>query len=407
MIIVLIALVCFLIYKYKNYFDKEYVTINIYDDRQIVVFNNYVNRNTSFYDVCTNINFGDKNIHLENSHGYLDTFLRRFSSFNVDTDIFFELGHKINFNDKNLNIEGYYTFENVKFEDKYKIKITSKFIKMNILKKPNETVDIKNLFDKINQIVNQNNSLRYFILDKNYDRVANFYYGNKENIHNEKIMSSFFHKETDMLWSLIKNVYLKDKFENAQIPLNKILLHGPSSCGKSTFIRRMATYLNRNIITVNFRYLNRDEIYRIIYQNMIPHIFLLENLDIILKDLELLDLKYNINNKYLKLDDFLDVIKNPIVLKYPIATTTNYDELIKTFPKFIGPGRFKPIHFGYINSDTLQDISMHFFGKKIKGYVSEVIMIPTSEIIDLAFEALSFSGVSFDYFNDKLFKLIT
>ncbi len=402
-IILFIILVCFLVYKYKNYFDKEYVIINIYDDRQIAIFNSYVNRNTQFYDVCVDTNIGDRNINLENNCGYL--FAHRPGSFNVGSDINAEFGHKINFNDTNLNIEGYYTFENASFEDKNKNKLTIKFIKMHILKKENEVVDIKSIFDKFNQYTNQN-KLLYFILDKHRDRVINFYQGNKENIHNEKIMSSFFHKETDMLWSLIKNVYLKDKFENSQIPINKILLHGPNGCGKSTFIYRMAIYLNKHIISINFKHLDRSQIYNMIFQNMITHIFLLENLDVILKDLQLLDLKNNRKHQHLKLIDLLGIIKNPLILKYPIATTTNYDEIVETFPEFIGPGRFKPIHFGYINSNTLQDISMHFFGKKIKGYVPEVIMIPTCDIIDLAFEALTVSKIPFDYFNDKLLKLL-
>ena len=86
--------------------------------------------------------------------------------------------------------------------------------------------------------------------------------------------------------------------------------------------------------------------------------------------------------------------------------TTKYDDIQNTYPEFIKSGALKPIHFGYIDSDTLQDISKYFFGEKIKSYIPDVIMIPTSEIIDLALSSLVVSKEPFVYFNNNLFKLL-
>ncbi len=71
------------------------------------------------------------------------------------------------------------------------------------------------------------------------------------------------------------------------------------------------------------------------------------------------------------------------------------------------PGRLTPVYFGYIDQETLQDISMYFFNKKINGYLPDIIMLPTSLIIELAFEALSFDKEPHTYFMTKLHKLMS
>ncbi len=400
----LIILVSFLIYQYKNYFNNKYVTINIYDEYYIRSFMLYVKKNKQYYDVCVSINYGDKSIKITNQSGvYTKNFNDKW--FNNTHDVYTDFGHKINFNDKNLNIEGYYTFENAVIEDKNKNKVSIKYIKMNILKKT-DNVDIKSIFDKI-IVKNDASSLIYYFLDVNENKETQ-YRRNRFHEINDKIINcenklspSFFHKDSDMLWSLIKNVYLNTE---SQFAKNKILLHGPAGCGKSTFIHNMAIYLKKDIMAQNFENISRITIYAHMFANTKTRIFLLENLDIILKELHKRELTNKKYNKCLKLSDLLSIIRNPFVLKSTIATTTNYDEIKKSYPEFAV--RLIPIHFGYINSDTLQDISMYFFGVKIKSYIPDVIMIPTSEIIDLAFESLTVSKIPFDYFNDKLLKLI-
>ncbi len=407
MIIILLAfiiLICFSTYKYTNYYDSKYVIVNIYDEYYIRAFMLYVKKNTQYYDMSVSTNYGDKHIKITNQIGvYTKNFNDKW--FNNTNDVYTDFGYKINFDDKNLSIEGYYTFENVIIEDKNKNKVSIKYIKMNILKKK-DNVDIKSIFDKI-IVKNDASGLIYYFLDVNESKVTQYRKNRFHEINNktinckDKLAPSFFHKDSDMLWSLIKNIYLNTE---SQFAKNKILLHGPAGCGKSTFIRNMAIYLKKDIFTQNFENINRFTIYAHMFANTKTRIFLLENLDIILKELYKRDITNKKYNKCLKPSDLLGIIRNPFILKSTIATTTNYDDIKKFYPEFAA--RLIPIHFGYINADTLQDISMYFFGKKIKGFIPEVIMIPTSEIIDLAFEALTIGKIPFDYFNDKLLKLL-
>jgi len=66
-----------------------------------------------------------------------------------------------------------------------------------------------------------------------------------------------------------------------------------------------------------------------------------------------------------------------------------------------------PIYFGYVNRDTLQDISKYYFDRKITGRLPEIIKIPTSQIIELALEASQSDGDNqFEQFSSKLNVLI-
>ncbi len=395
----------------KKYFDNEYVIVKIYDENCINLYLYYINQNKQYYNLNVSTNYGDPEIKYQKfavdklNHDYCGLYT---------CDIYTDIKQKVNFDDKYLDIEGYFMFDIVSYEDYNKNTITIRYMQVHILKKNDIKYDLKLIFDKINTYQNNNEvRLNYFVGDKckystdDFDfRKNNFYIGNKGNIYDEKIITPFFHKDSDMLWSFVKNIYLNKGLDNLNFSKNKVLLHGPSGCGKSTFIIRMATYLHRSITTLNFPFLKKDEIYKIFFGYMETDICLFENLDITLNKLNIRNIKYKKSIYHFKIDDLLSLVRNPFIIKSTIATTTNYDEIKKTYPKFLEPGRFIPIHFGYVDTNTLQDICMYFFGKKIKGYVPEAITIPTSDIIDLAFESLIFGKISFDYFNDKLLKLI-
>ncbi len=407
-IILLIILVCFLIYKYKNYFDKEYVTVNIYDELYLYKFITYVNKNTEYYNIGVNTNYGDPNILLGNNCGYLSThkmFMYELN-FNNSKDVYTEFGHKINFNDKNLNIEGYYTFENTVVEDKNKNKVSAKYIRLNILKKCN--TDLKSMFDKI--IENSDNNIKLLFKEyhtkscvkynynNHYLKENPFYYGKKENIIKENLMKPFFHKDSDMLWFTIKNIFLNSDFNKGSMSKVKLLLHGPPGNGKSSFVYRLAMCTLSNISVIDFS-LTRLNIYFSIDRIKHNNIFLFENIENSLKEIQ-----FRNSKKYNEFtpNDLLGIIKNPFMAKVIVATTNKYDDFKNSYPQFLMPGKLKPIHFGYIGVDTLQDISMYFFGRKLKWNVPDVIMTPTCDIIDLAFEALTVGVDSFDYFSDKL-----
>jgi SpoVK/Ycf46/Vps4 family AAA+-type ATPase len=109
-----------------------------------------------------------------------------------------------------------------------------------------------------------------------------------------------------------------------------------------------------------------------------------------------------------KLRDLLEIFQGPLPFEsmIMIANTNKYDEIHEMCPELFRPGRLTPVYFGYINKETLQDISKYFFGKKMTGYIPEVLNIPTSQVIDVAFEALVLEKEhSHDYFNKKIIEL--
>ena len=108
--------------------------------------------------------------------------------------------------------------------------------------------------------------------------------------------------------------------------------------------------------------------------------------------------------------DLLEIFQGPVSLESSviIANTNKFDEIQKMCPELFRYGRLTPVYFGYINKDTMQDISTYYFGQKIKEYLPETIKISTSEIIDLAMETSSLENEAdrFPQFSQRLNKLI-
>jgi hypothetical protein len=105
--------------------------------------------------------------------------------------------------------------------------------------------------------------------------------------------------------------------------------------------------------------------------------------------------------------DLLEIFQGPIPFDgmIMIATTNKFDEIKEICPELFRPGRLTPIYFGYINKDTLQEISLFYFNRKITSYIPENMIIPTSQIIELALEAKSqniLPNAQFNFFINKL-----
>lgn len=69
-----------------------------------------------------------------------------------------------------------------------------------------------------------------------------------------------------------------------------------------------------------------------------------------------------------------------------IATTNKFDKIKKLCPALFRPGRLEPVFFGYVEEETMQDISMFYFGEKIKFYVPKNHKLPTSQVLNIALE---------------------
>lgn len=109
-----------------------------------------------------------------------------------------------------------------------------------------------------------------------------------------------------------------------------------------------------------------------------------------------------------KLRDLLEIFQGPIPFESMImlANTNKYDEIKDMCPELFRPGRLTAVYFGYVNQETLQDIAIYFFNQKLKVYIPDILKIPTSQIIELAFEALTVSTNPFDYFSKHIHILI-
>lgn len=389
------------------------------------------------------MNIGDLNIKADNILYDRDT---------ISYLIHAKHDEKIEFNDVYLNISGYYTWKifNKTITDattKAEKQCNLNYVEYYILDKNVNTIDI---FNKMIEYVNNKNknkiTLFYTKVLPGKNHRIPFYDGNIESIEvlEEKFMKPFFHQDKDRLWSFIKTTCLNPEFYSSrgQSSRASILLHGPKGSGKSTLVYRIARCLNRHIISLDLRSLDKASIYQILQR---PHlgegldndykktVFLFEEFDISVNELHLREQKeYALTMKYhdmmskmcesnykpeeeikrseneFCLRDLLEIFQGPIPFEsmVMIANTNKYDEIKDLCPELFRAGRLTAVYFGYIDKDTLQEMSLYFFGKKLKGYIPSMLTIPTSQVIELAFESLTYSKAPFDYFNEKMIQLM-
>jgi SpoVK/Ycf46/Vps4 family AAA+-type ATPase len=495
---------------------NNYITINFCDEDVLQNFILYVKQNKQYYEIMISTNAGDIDklhqlqLYMSDSNCNItmkNMLLREASLISQMIDT------KIIFNDPYLQAKGYYTWRKSEKrvsdnEGKNTRDITIKYIGFNILKEENKIVDPLDIIDKVNNYVDDLNKdqieLRYIkVLQTNkdtYNHVVTFYKGKKEPFEQleTKFIKSLFHPEKDRLWTMVKNSCLnqhlyKDKGQCGRVSL---LLYGPPGTGKSTFAYRIAMCMQRQIISLDLRDLDKQTLYQILHnptrnycKSYKDAVYLFEEIDASIKELYLRGKKQesakseyesrmmryygdssmcyksmnnntvnqyiikdgnsdtdtgkksnnldkvnesqkdqkdtdNITEKYTKrydeiskltksrnefnIRDLLEVFQGPIPFEEMIiiANTNKFDEIKKLCPELFRPGRLTPVYFGYINKDTLQDISKYYFNKKIDGYLPETIKIPTSQIIELALETSQYKYDQFDQFSIQLNKLI-
>lgn len=444
-----ISIVVYGIYKLYIYITtKEYAIINLYDSYKIDNFTLYVEKHQEYYKLIADKNYGDIDIILEtlinpptdNNDRNKMTSLGRIVSQKLDQAIYFD--------DPILNIKGYYEWKNIKKEQYNDItKVTKcinvKYIVMYVLKTKDLKVD--DIFKKIDKDLNQNDQLSLCYTKVLYDGKRNenhsitFYKGPLKPIDElETIyMNSFFHQEKHRLWKTIKTVCTDPEYyiTRGQTPRISLLLHGRGGTGKSSLIYRIAQCTKRHIVSLDLRNLSKYEAYHMIQkprdESYKKYILLFEEFDISIKELYIREQKQLKDENYdqmielvksekyeavkikddktndLRLRDLLEIFQGPIPFEQMIimATTNKYQEIKEMCPELFRPGRLTPVHFDYINKETLQEISMYYFQQPFPDYLPDILTIPTSQIIELAFEALNMS-VPHEYFVNHLNKLI-
>lgn len=459
----LIVLFCIIVYKRGNIIMKrygsQYVSIKLYKSDIIQVFVEYVKINKEFFELANDTDIGDSDLICKFANGIGKSSQLDYTEMN---SIMQAKNTNIYFDDKNLNIKGYYSwkiYEHIVRENDKSCTLNLKYIDINIKTDNANNIYPEGIIESISEYVNNKNkdqiSLGYIkLLNEGQTHDVTFYSGKREplEILENKYIKTLFHQERDRLWEIIKNNIINPDFYTNRGQHGRIsfLFHGPPGTGKSTFAYRIAMCLHRHIISLDLRTHTKAIIYQILQKPYIRRcksykdvIYLFEEFDISIKELYqkqnaslVQETDYQNKIKYINFDkydksefdmkdkydqyitnirsqfslrDLLEIFQGPIPFESMIllASTNKYDEINNMCPELFRPGRMTPIHFGYIDKNTIQDICKFYFNKKITYRLPDQITIPTSQIIDLALEALTLSNnKAFKYFSDKLEKLL-
>lgn len=210
----------------------------------------------------------------------------------------------------------------------------------------------------------------------------------------ELILETFFHMEKTAIVNKLKSVHNNDPIykEIGQIPHANYILHGPPGTGKSSFIRRLAIYLERNIVSVDlssFMSFNKLMIY---FTDAHRHeysindtIFVIDELDIHIKKIHekvmnvfdtvsttSKDKWYvdQLNERDYEVRDLLGLFQGNVVIPgmIIIATTNKLDYIQEICPELTRDGRLTPVSFGNLNYEYLIKMTKyHYRDSFIKG----------------------------------------
>ena len=91
----------------------------------------------------------------------------------------------------------------------------------------------------------------------------------------------------------------------------------------------------------------------------------------------------------LDLDDILDVFQGPVANEGAIilATTNNYEQILKMCPRLFRDGRLKPVYFGYLEREVFSKVVNYYFktelAKDWQPALGFPIRIPISQILTM------------------------
>ncbi len=444
------AVILYPLYKYfKNYnlayaakwltLNKNHHVVTITDVSIMLAIEEFIDLYPQYFDLCAELDVEEKN---DNSYREIkracvsinSSRFRRDSTFNVPE----------------LNIKGTIMYKPADNKNNLPRHMLVKYKFIDVAK----TATFEAIMEKMFQMKkdtskdeNSNVTLYYTPPVTNGGTVGTIYKGKKRPMHvKEKLyLDSFFHKDKDRLWRIIKDMNNNFMINRQYCQENRIslLLHGPPGTGKSTFPYRIAMCLDRHIVSMNVNHMDRETLYQTILSPYVNGksidktkcIFLLDEIDANIVDLKKRDLekknstekkteellkcilsqKYgdeklsngaNSDDKKVRLSDLLNVIQGSFPQDGTImmATTNKYDMIKTICPALFRPGRLQPVHFGYAEEETMQDISMYYFGEKLNAHVPEIHQVPTSKIIEVALE-LKHGNKTAEDFGAKLERL--
>ncbi len=107
----------------------------------------------------------------------------------------------------------------------------------------------------------------------------------------------------------------------------------------------------------------------------------------------------------LRLSDMLELFQGPVPVKNRIvmATTNNFEKIKNALPALFRSGRMSPIHFDYLDWESLNNLCLYYFEQKLTCEPQKVT-IPTSQIIELAIKHV-LTKKKFEEFQEELLLL--
>lgn len=423
---ILIIFICYGLWKIRHLFsyvkkNKNKSSITLYRKNDIDTLMTYMWNYSQFFDTYYDLDYG--NIGTYNIDRFIDYHDAKF----------LKEGQTINFNDVNFNVKGHINIEI--FEFNYRKSISRIKCPIIFIYKNNRDINADIYFENIKDQVSDDNKknnhvkLQYVkvINEKNYQ--TTFYEGPRNDFSKKKF-KMFFHQEKNYLLNFIGKIndskFFEDLGQSAQLNL---ILYGPPGTGKSSFIYRLAKYLNRHIVSVDLSNIDKYDAYQILFSPNIngrlctdakEYIIVLEEFDQTINKLLEKDVKKDTKKDtkkdddkkddarddiaQLQIKDLLELLQGPIVREGQIiiATTNDFEIIKNKCPALFRSGRLTPIHFDYLSKEELQKLIKHYFDEDKK--VQSNAKVPTSEII----EAVLYAKIINDkrYFMNKLSSFI-
>ena len=425
------------IYRYNRWFsdlktsepsDLKYLTIKIFEKKALEKVQRYFTSNSRVLVDPHNLDVGDPKKMRQSMFGE-----------DVITPTTPSVEEKIPFTDTIMDVKGYMIWKEwVPERNKDGINMANycRFLEIHI-EKPGLTIDGQNYLDEITRISEQQNkkSTLFFvkIFDNNKRYETHFFRGTPLGIeeNEKKYMDSFFHKEKDRLWPMMKKIVCDPDFykSRGQAPRINLLLHGPPGTGKSSFAFRIAQCFGRNIISVDISGLkSKNSLYETFFTPIVNGVhvapsdcvFVLDEFDIAVKTLVLQDQDFNEkgvgggqnreSDDTIHLKDLLEVFQGSFTIDGTIliATTNDYNAIKTTCPALFRPGRLTPVYFGNLCKDQVQKMVQYFFSRDmVQDNLPDEMPFQTSRLVDLAMEALTKKNPGqFDWFQIEFNKLL-
>jgi Cdc6-like AAA superfamily ATPase len=204
------------------------------------------------------------------------------------------------------------------------------------------------------------------------------FYKSSRSKHNiDAIINSYFCVSRDRMLQSVRTALADNRNWNA-------LLYGPPGTGKSCFATLLAKVLERNIVSVDLRLMNRSQLLTTLFaEDYKRKIFILEEFDNTVREFvrreretKLMEIDGKLirpppDPNVLHLTDLLEIFQGPIPRpKMIIIATTNDLEYIQGtrsdsdfegLPALIRPGRLTPWYIGYVNNEILAQIIRFYF----------------------------------------------